>query len=128
MGLSVILSLISLQTLYQHIDTLNQSEQKDLLDLYEILALLHKEHGNKILQPNILEIIENISPDLVSLIHLTQESAGLDNLSQIISTLKNKDFPEIKTTHAQHIGVKVTSNTGKKYERTLDKDILKLSQ
>jgi hypothetical protein len=119
---------MSLQTLYQHIETLNSIEQKDLLDLYEILMLLHKEHGNKILQPNILELIENISPDLASLITLTQESAGLGNLPQIVSTLKNKDFPEIKTTESQHIGIKVTSNTGKKYERTLNKDILKLSQ
>ena len=134
------------------IQTLPQDKQQQLWELYQLIDKLYQQYGNKLLDDNIIQTIRKDSADLAQLIQHTHETIGLSAVHELVPELeklcdlhiveitakdpqsaskhiqaKNKDS-QIHLHQDDIIGIKVQSSDGQKYERTIDKDIAKLTR
>lgn len=134
------------------IQTLSPDKQQQLWELYQLIDKLYQQYGNKLLDDNIMQTISKDSADLAQLIQHTHETIGLAAVHELVPELEKicdlhiveitaKD-PQSVSKHVQvkhkdsqihlHqddiVGIKVQSSEGHKYERTIDKDIAKLTR
>ncbi|MFA7284436.1 MAG: hypothetical protein WC004_01270 [Candidatus Absconditabacterales bacterium] len=134
------------------IQTLSPDKQQQLRELYQLIDKLYQQYGNKLLDTNILETIGKDSTDLAQLIQHTHETVGLPAVHDLVPELervcdlhimeitakdpqsigqriqaKQKDS-QIHLHQDDIVGIKVQSSDGQKYERTIDKDIAKLTR
>lgn len=134
------------------IQTLSPDKQQQLWELYQLVDKLYQQYGNKLLDTNIMQTISKDSAELAQLIQYTHETIGLSAVHELVPELEKicdlhiveitaKD-PQSVSKHIQSkhkdsqmhfhkddiVGIKIQSSEGQKYERTIDKDIAKLTR
>ncbi len=143
---------MSLTQLLQTIQSLPLEQQRELLELYQLIDWLYQKYGAKLGEKQILDVVAQENKELAALIQSTQRSIGLTAAHKVVGELQrickpntleitSNDGSAIKAaiqskhqdasihTHQDDIlWLKVQSSKGQLYERTINKDIAKLTR